>query len=164
MIAYKLTRNLSKSNLVLLQPKSRSHKANLSLISSPFVSILPSFSMSKYLVLIFDNSLSFESHINNLARKLSKAVGILSKVKVYLNTSALCSLYLALFHCHIQQRWSRGHNVRGQGQGLKKKSEAKTKDRLFEDPPSRGQGQEWSRPRTEDIIFLNYGRQIFHNF
>ena len=69
---------------------------------APFVSNLPSVSMSKYLGLIFDNSLSFEPHINNLARKLSKAVGILSKVKVYLNTSALCSLYYALFHCHIQ--------------------------------------------------------------
>ena len=38
----------------------------------------------------------------------------------------------------------------------KKKSEAKAKDRLFKDRPSRGQGQEWSR--TEDAIFLNYGR------
>ena len=46
--------------------------------------------------------MSFEPHINNLARKLSKAVGIVSKVKVYLNTSALCSLYYALFPCHIQ--------------------------------------------------------------
>ena len=46
--------------------------------------------------------MSFEPHINNLARKLSKAVGIFPKVKEYLNTSALCSLYYALFHCHIQ--------------------------------------------------------------
>ena len=37
--------------------------------------------MSKYLSLIFDNSLSLEPHINNLAHKLSKAEGILSKVK-----------------------------------------------------------------------------------
>ena len=102
MIANKLTLNLSKSNLILIQPKSRGHRTNSSLILSPFVSNLPSVSMSKYLGLIFDNSLSFEPHINNLARKLSKAVGILSKVKVYLNTSALCSLYYALFHCHIQ--------------------------------------------------------------
>ena len=102
MIANKLTLNLSKSNLILVQPKSGGHKANLPLISFPFDSNLPSVSMSKYLGLIFDNSLSFEPHINNLARKLSKAVGILSKVKVYLNTLALCSLYYALFHCHIQ--------------------------------------------------------------
>ena len=37
MIANKLTLNLSKSNLILIQPKSRGHKTNLSLISSPFV-------------------------------------------------------------------------------------------------------------------------------
>ena len=81
MIANKLTLNLSKSNLILIQPKSRGgHRTNLSLISSPTVSNLPSVSMSKYLGFIFDNSLSFEPHINNLARKLSKAVGILSKV------------------------------------------------------------------------------------
>ena len=69
-----------------------------------------------------------------------------------------------LFHL-IMQRWSRGHNVRGQGQGLKKpEAKVKAKDRLFKDRPSRGQGQECSRPRTKDIIFLNYGVQIFHNF
>ena len=102
MIANKLTFNLSKSNLILIKPKIRGHRTNLSLILSPFDSNLPSVSVSKYLGLIFDNSLSFEHHINNLARKLSKAVGILSKVKVYLNTSTLCSLYYALFHCHIQ--------------------------------------------------------------
>ena len=101
MIANKLTLNLSKSNLILILPKDQSHRANLSLISSPFVSNLPSVSMSKYLGLIFDNSLSIEPHVNNLARKLSKAVGILSKVKVHLNTSALCCLYYVLFHCHI---------------------------------------------------------------
>ena len=46
------------------------------------------------------------------------------------------------------QRWSRGHKARGQGQ--KKKSESKAKDSLSEDRPSRGQGQECSRPRTKD--------------
>ena len=48
------------------------------------------------------------------------------------------------------QRWSRGHKARGQGQGHKKKSEANAKDCLSEDRPSRGQGQECSRPRTKD--------------
>ena len=65
---------------MLIQPKSQGRRTNLSLILSPFVSNLLSVSMPKYLGLIFDNSLSFEPHINNLARKLSKTVGILSKV------------------------------------------------------------------------------------
>ena len=55
MIVYKLTLNLSKSTLILIHPKSRGHKTNLYLISSPFVSNLLSVSMSKYLGLIFDN-------------------------------------------------------------------------------------------------------------
>ena len=71
MIAIKLTLHLSKSNVILIQPNSRGHKANLSIISSTFVSNLPSVNMSKYLDLIFHNFLSFEPHINNLAHKLS---------------------------------------------------------------------------------------------
>ena len=114
MIANKLTLNLLKLNLILIQPKSQGYRANLSLISSPFDSNFPSVSKSKYLDLIFDNSLPFEPHINNLARKLSEAVRILSKVKVYLNISALRSLYYALFYCHIHYRiitWSSTHKM-----------------------------------------------------
>ena len=50
-----------------------------------------------------------------------------------------------------EQKWSRGHKARGQGQA-QKKSEAK--DSLSEDRHSRGQGQECSRPRlrTKDTI------------
>ena len=40
------------------------------------------------------------------------------------------------------QRWSQGRKARGQGH---KKSEAK--DSTYEERPSRGQGQECSRPR-----------------
>ena len=81
MIANKLTLNLSKSNLILIQAKSRGHRANLSLILSPVNSNLPSVSMSKYLSLIFDNSLSFEPHIKNLAGKLSKQQESFQKLK-----------------------------------------------------------------------------------
>ena len=50
--------------------------------------------------------------------------------------------------------------------------ETKTKDlkkskaeaQLHEDRPFLDQGQEWSRPRIKDRIFLNYGRDISKNF
>ena len=42
------------------------------------------------------------------------------------------------------QRWSRGHKARGQGQGHKK---IRGQGQPFEDRTSRGQGQECSRPR-----------------
>ena len=58
--------------------------------------------MSKYLGVTFDVNLSFETHINNMARKLSKPVGILSKTKAYLNISALLNLYYVMFHSNLQ--------------------------------------------------------------
>ena len=63
-------------------------------------------------------------------------------------------------------RCSRENNLRGQGKGLQKIRGQGHKYRLFEDRPSQGQGQEWSRPRpkTEHPSFINYGRQIFDNF
>ena len=45
------------------------------------------------------------------------------------------------------QRWSRGHEARGQGQGHKK---IQGQESPSEDRPSRGQGQECSRPRVKD--------------
>ena len=51
---------------------------------------------------MFDNRLSFEKHINNLVKKLSKAVGILYKVKNFLSSQALLQLYYAIFHSHSQ--------------------------------------------------------------
>ena len=48
----------------------------------------------------------------------------------------------------LGQRWSREHKARDQRH--KKKSEAKAKDSSIVNRPSRGQGQECSRPRTKD--------------
>ena len=55
-------------------------------------------------------------------------------------------------------RWSQKHVVRGRGKGLKKTPKTKAKHQLFEDRPFRGQGEEWTRPRAEDTIFLKFGR------
>ena len=69
-----------------------------------------------------------------------------------------------------RQRWSRGHKVwRTRSRGHKsrprprtqKKSEAKAKDSPSEDRPSRGQGQECSRPRTQVQSTKKKGLQNF---
>ena len=60
----------------------------------------------------------------------------------------------------MHQRWSRGRNVRGQGQELKK-VRGEGQGPTFRGQTSRGQGEGWSRPKTEGTIFLNCGRKIF---
>ena len=67
--------------------------------------VLPEFLITKcakYLGVTFDNSLSFKLHIDKLTKKLSRSVGILAKLKPYLNSKALLSLYYTIFHSHLQ--------------------------------------------------------------
>ena len=57
---------------------------------------------AKHLDFTLDESLSFNCHIKNLIKRLSQSVGILAKVKPFLNTKALLNLYYAIFHSHLQ--------------------------------------------------------------
>ena len=57
---------------------------------------------AKYLGVTFDEPLSFDCHIKNLIKRLSRSVGILAKVKPFLNTKASLNLYYAIFHWHLQ--------------------------------------------------------------
>jgi Reverse transcriptase (RNA-dependent DNA polymerase) len=65
--------------------------------------ILPSDNIPaiKYLGVYFDPNLSFKYHIQQLSKKLSRALFQLRRVKNILSTNALRTLYFSLFHCHI---------------------------------------------------------------
>ena len=62
---------------------------------------------AKYLGVTFDKSLSFDCHIKNLIKRLSRSVGILATVKPFLNTKALLNLYYAIFHSHLLYGYDR---------------------------------------------------------
>ena len=47
-------------------------------------------------------NLNFDCHIQNLEKKLSRSVGILAKVKPFLNSKTLLQLYYAIFHSHLK--------------------------------------------------------------
>ena len=77
------------------------------------------------------------------ARKLFHLVTVI----VYGNTTP-CTTNMPKFVilcllCHNKQRWSRGHKARDQ-----RNQKSGAKDSPSENRPSRGQGQECSRPRT----------------
>ena len=50
----------------------------------------------------FDKNPNFDCHIHNLEKKLSRSVGILAKVKPFLNSKTLLQLYYAIFHSHLK--------------------------------------------------------------
>ena len=99
MIANKLTLNTSKSNVIIINSNKNGKSSK-----NCYNDVLPITIVknAKYLGVTFDESLSFDCHIKNLIKKLSRSVGILAKVKPFLNTKALLNLYYAIFHSHQQ--------------------------------------------------------------
>ena len=99
MIPNKLTLNMSKSNVIVINSNKNGKSSK-----NCYNEVLPIMieKNAKYLGVTFDESLSFGWHIKNLIKKLSRSVGILAKVKPFLNTKALLNLYHAIFHSHLQ--------------------------------------------------------------
>ena len=55
----------------------------------------------KYLGITIDNKLNFEEHINALATKISRSLGVLCKPRHILPKSALRNLHHLMIHPHL---------------------------------------------------------------
>jgi len=55
----------------------------------------------RYLGLIFDNNLNFDAHIDMVASKMSRNVGIICKICHFFPRSALVSIYYAIVHPYL---------------------------------------------------------------
>ena len=52
----------------------------------------------KYLGVTFDSNLTWKNHVNELCLKLSKTVGIFSKLRYYVNVDILIMLYYSIIY------------------------------------------------------------------
>ena len=104
----RLAVNISKTNFILFH--SSKLKPNQSLrikIDDVYIKQVDS---TKYLGITFDSNLTWRSHINELCLKLSKTVGILSKVRHFVdnnnnnNNNNIDLIILTLLQ-HIHQQW-----------------------------------------------------------
>ena len=57
--------------------------------------------VTKYLGILIDDNLSFKSHIHYLTIKLSRSVGVISRLRYFLPSSTLINLYYSLIHSHL---------------------------------------------------------------
>ena len=94
-----LTINPEKSNILVVPPKLNcTHDKIAVTINLTSVKVMKE---AKHLGIIVDNKLTFGPHIAHLESKLSRAVGILSKLKHFLPSPLLLKLYHALFHSNL---------------------------------------------------------------
>ena len=55
----------------------------------------------KYLGVIIDSTLSWKEHLNNLSKKLSRTIGIMYKLRPFVNLKIMKNIYHALFYSHV---------------------------------------------------------------
>ena len=97
--ANKLTLNVSKSNYIIFKPSQRNVKKVITLKINN--TAIEAKAFTKYLGVILDDKLSWKQHCDYLIPKLQKGIGVLSKLRYYLDKNAIRNVYFALFESHL---------------------------------------------------------------
>ena len=99
LCANRLSLNTGKTEFIVFRPAKDKSKERLTL-KLHHTKLFES-SKIKYLGLILDNKLNWKAHLNELSKKLSRAVGLMYKIRHFCPTAVLRSLYYSLFHSHL---------------------------------------------------------------
>jgi len=78
----KVTVNPVKPNLLIILPKINKPMRNINISLNNFP--IPQCSSVKYLEVTLDATLMFDNHVSNIENKLSRALGILCKIRHYI--------------------------------------------------------------------------------
>ena len=98
--ANKLTVNPSKSNIIIIPPKL--NQLPLTIKTYLNNTLIPQTLAANYMGITIDSTdLKFFYHIVLLEHKISRTIGILSKLRHFLPQSALLKIYYALIHCQL---------------------------------------------------------------
>ena len=96
--ANKLTLNVKKSNLILFKNAKKPAKTlNIKIKGEQ----IEEKEYTKYLGILIDNKLSWNYHIKHTNLKISKGIGILTKLRRYLSKNVLRTLFYAFVQPHI---------------------------------------------------------------
>ena len=103
LCANRLSLNVDKTEFIVFKPRKYSinKKLNKKFTLKINQKTIHESNKIKYLGVLLDNKLSWNIHINELCKKLSRAVGMLFKMKNLCSTTTLKSIYYSLFHSHM---------------------------------------------------------------
>ena len=92
----KLSLNTSKTELIILKSKNKTITKHLNFRISR--QKIKSSSQVKYLGIILQNDLHWKSHLTKLGKKLSRGIGLLSKVRYYVPKHLLRTIFHSIFN------------------------------------------------------------------
>ena len=98
--ANKLTLNATKSNFVIFRPYQRKidYSVNIQMCdnSNHFLTSLECKNHVKYLGVLLDSHLSWKYHIDNVALKISRIIGVIARLRHLVPFNTLLSIYRSL--------------------------------------------------------------------
>ena len=94
----KLSLNIDKTNYMLFSPKCACKPSKIIVIDGQSIMEV---NETKFLGVIIDNRLKWSSHLGHISNKISKGIGIITKVRKVFDASTLMSLYNSLILPYI---------------------------------------------------------------
>ena len=96
LFANKLSLNIEKTSFVVFHSPQRriAHKLNLNISNMS----VKSDNQVIYLGLIFDSNLNWKPYLHELSKNISRGIGVLSKIRHYVNGNILLQLYYSLIY------------------------------------------------------------------
>ena len=95
----RLSLNIDKTNFVIFHPFNKPLKYNVTIMIHK--KAISEKKFIKYLGVLIDSTLSWKNHISNTANKLSRAIGILYKLRPFVNIKIMKDIYYALIYSHL---------------------------------------------------------------
>ena len=95
----KISLNTSKTDTLIFRPKGKSitEHRNFRIIGEK----INTSSTANYLEVLLHENLQWQTHIDSLVTKLSRAVGILSKIRYYVPKYLLKTIYFSIVNSHM---------------------------------------------------------------
>jgi hypothetical protein len=98
--ANKLSLNIKKSKYMILASRRKAKPSSSNIMINGLE--LQQTESIKYLGVNIDQNLSWKVHINTIAKKIAKNVGLLSKIRHYVDLDTLRKIYFALIYPYLQ--------------------------------------------------------------
>ena len=91
----RLSLNIFKTNFVIFQAINKPKIPVTILINKPAIEEVK---YVRYLGILIDSQLTFKNHIDELNKNISRAIGVLYKLRPYVTTKILTNLYCAIVY------------------------------------------------------------------
>ena len=95
----RLSLNIDKTNYIIFHPYNKPMKQHITIkINKKAIKEKESI---KYLGVLIDSTLSWKHHILNISKKISRAIGIMYKLRPFLPLKVMRNVYYSIVYSHI---------------------------------------------------------------